>query len=398
MPSSDNVGVTGYGTYLGVTSQGRPPRRARRSPASRAAPSYTVGVDAADAAANRSAKATLTATTASCPVDTQAPTAPTNLAVSGTTASSLTLSWTASTDDTAVTGYSLYRDASQAGTRPARRPTPTRASPAAAATRSASKRLDAVGHASTRSTLVASTASCGPTSATFIDAADAFVSSSTNTNNGSRPTLKVKPSNPTETAYLKFNVSGLTGSVQSATLRVNALSGMSWGFDAYTTTSSWTETGLNYTNAPARTTKLGSFPSGNLTGWISLDVTAAITGNGTYSFALVGTYWQEISLAARESGANAPQLIITTNGTPPPPDTQPPTTPTNLTATSHHHHRQPHLDRRHRQHRRHRLQPLPRRRRPGSRPRRQPGRPAHLDRVRRHGPGSRDLLLPRDGP
>ena len=109
---------------------------------------------------------------------------------------------------------------------------------------------------------------------------------------------------------------------------------MAWGFDAYTTTSSWTETGLNYTNAPARTTKLGSFPSGNLTGWISLDVTAAVTGNGTYSFALVGTYWQEISLAARETGANAPQLLITTNGTPPPPDTQPPTPPTNLTATN----------------------------------------------------------------
>ena len=169
---------------------------------------------------------------------------------------------------------------------------------------------------------------------TFTAAADAWVSSSTNTNNGTQTTLKVKPSNPTETAYLKFNVSGLTGAVQSATLRVNALSGMSWGFDAYNTTSSWTETGLNYTNAPARTTKLGSFPSGNLTGWISLDVTAAVTGNGTYSFALVGTYWQEISLAARESGANAPQLIVTSNGTPPPADTQPPTTPTNLTATS----------------------------------------------------------------
>ena len=162
---------------------------------------------------------------------------------------------------------------------------------------------------------------------TFTAAADAFVSSTSNTNNGSQTTLKVKPTYPTETAYLKFNVTGLTGSVQSATLRVNALSGMAWGFDAYTTTSSWTETGLNYTNAPARTTKLGSFPSGNPTGWISLDVTAAITSNGTYSFALVGTYWQEISLAARESGANAPQLIITTNGTPPPPDTQPPTNP-----------------------------------------------------------------------
>ena len=172
---------------------------------------------------------------------------------------------------------------------------------------------------------------------------------------------------------------------------------MAWGFDAYTTTSSWTETGLNYTNAPARTTKLGSFPSGNTTGWISLDVTAAITTNGTYSFALVGTYWQEISLAARESGANAPQLIITSNGTPPHPTPNP--QPTHQPHRHRHqHHRQPHLDRRHRQHRRHRLQPLPvdngRVRARG----RQPDRAADVDRVRGHRPGGRDLLLPRDRP
>ncbi len=109
---------------------------------------------------------------------------------------------------------------------------------------------------------------------------------------------------------------------------------MNWGFDAYTTSSSWTETALTYQNAPAAATKLGSFPSGALTGWISLDVTPTVTANGTYSFALVGTYWQEISLAARESGANAPQLVITTGGASPPPDTQPPTAPGNLAVTN----------------------------------------------------------------
>ena len=332
--ATDNVAVTGYGTYLNTTSQGTTPVTNATISGLVCGTSYSVGVDAADASANRSAKATLTATTEACPIDTQAPTAPTNLAVSGATANSLTLSWTAATDDTAVTGYTLYRDASQAGTTSGSTSYTYGGLACGSSYTLGVEASDAVGHTSTRSTVVASTASCGPTSATFVDAADAYVSSSTNTNNGTATTLRVKQSNPTETAYLKFNVSGLTGSVQSATLRVYANSGLAWGFDAYNTTSSWTETGLNYTNAPARTTKLGSFPSGNLTGWISLDVTPAVTGNGTYSFALVGTYWQEISLAARESGANAPQLIITSNGTPPPADTQPPTTPTNLTATS----------------------------------------------------------------
>lgn len=42
--------------------------------------------------------------------DTQAPTAPTNLASSAVTQNSFTLSWTASTDNVAVTGYDVYQD------------------------------------------------------------------------------------------------------------------------------------------------------------------------------------------------------------------------------------------------------------------------------------------------
>ncbi|WP_033259345.1 MULTISPECIES: cellulase family glycosylhydrolase [Kitasatospora] len=41
--------------------------------------------------------------------DVQAPSVPAGLTVTGTTASSVSLSWTASTDDTAVTGYDVYR-------------------------------------------------------------------------------------------------------------------------------------------------------------------------------------------------------------------------------------------------------------------------------------------------
>lgn len=46
--------------------------------------------------------------------DTQAPTAPTNLSVTGTTSSSVSLSWTASTDNVGVTGYDVYNGASLA--------------------------------------------------------------------------------------------------------------------------------------------------------------------------------------------------------------------------------------------------------------------------------------------
>ena len=48
--------------------------------------------------------------------DTTAPSTPKNLVVSGTTSSTVSLSWSASTDDTAVTGYNVYRGSTLAGT------------------------------------------------------------------------------------------------------------------------------------------------------------------------------------------------------------------------------------------------------------------------------------------
>lgn len=47
--------------------------------------------------------------------DTQAPTAPTGLTVTGKTSGSVSLSWTASTDNTGVTAYDVYRAGVQVG-------------------------------------------------------------------------------------------------------------------------------------------------------------------------------------------------------------------------------------------------------------------------------------------
>src|SRR2546430_15829985 len=49
-------------------------------------------------------------TPTSAPADTTAPTTPTGLAASAPTSSSLTLSWSPSTDDVGVTGYRVYRN------------------------------------------------------------------------------------------------------------------------------------------------------------------------------------------------------------------------------------------------------------------------------------------------
>ena len=47
--------------------------------------------------------------------DTTPPTVPTNLAVSATTDTSVSLTWTASTDDVGVAGYDIYRGGTLAG-------------------------------------------------------------------------------------------------------------------------------------------------------------------------------------------------------------------------------------------------------------------------------------------
>lgn len=48
--------------------------------------------------------------------DTQAPTAPSGLTVTATTGTSVSLSWTAASDDTGVTGYDVYRGSTKVGT------------------------------------------------------------------------------------------------------------------------------------------------------------------------------------------------------------------------------------------------------------------------------------------
>ena len=80
--------------------------------------SYVLGVQSYNSAHTfHSAIATLSASTAACPAgDTQAPSVPTGLARTGSTASSVSLSWTSATDNVGVTGYGLYRDSASAGT------------------------------------------------------------------------------------------------------------------------------------------------------------------------------------------------------------------------------------------------------------------------------------------
>jgi hypothetical protein len=99
--------------------------------------------------------------------------------------------------------------------------------------------------------------------------------------------------------------------VRSAVLRVYANTAQTTGYDLYSVAdNTWGEATITDANAPPLgAPKLGS--SGKITAgtWTSVDVTSAINGNGTYSFALSTTNGTAVSLSSRE-GANPPQLMI----------------------------------------------------------------------------------------
>ncbi|MDR3575847.1 MAG: DNRLRE domain-containing protein [Anaerolineaceae bacterium] len=151
-------------------------------------------------------------------------------------------------------------------------------------------------------------------SITLNPAADSYVnSSSPTTNYGTSKTLYVDNS-PIEHSYIRFNVTGLSGAPSKATLKIFANSTQSTGFDVYSVSdNTWTETGINYSNAPAFAgTKTGSSGAIKTSGqFYSVDVTSLVTGNGQVSFGLLTTSSTAINLSSRESGANAPQLVIT---------------------------------------------------------------------------------------
>ena len=114
-PSTDNVGVTGYGVYRNGTPLPAVTQPGTTVSGLQCGTAYTLEVDAVDAAMNRSSRAAVTASTAACP-DTQAPTAPTNLTATSRTTTSIALSWSTSTDAVGVVGYGLYLGGQPVGT------------------------------------------------------------------------------------------------------------------------------------------------------------------------------------------------------------------------------------------------------------------------------------------
>jgi hypothetical protein len=151
-----------------------------------------------------------------------------------------------------------------------------------------------------------------PFTLTFIANSDSYVNqTSVNANYGSNAQLWIDGDTAARyEAYLGFSVSGITGNIQSAVLRVYSTSSTVDGPAVYAAANSWTETGITWNTRPALTSSVLDDKAAVATGvWVEYNVLPMITGDGMYSFALLPTSTDAVSFSSRQ-GTQPPQLIL----------------------------------------------------------------------------------------
>jgi hypothetical protein len=166
-----------------------------------------------------------------------------------------------------------------------------------------------LGSSATRTFTVA-TSTPPPAPVTITPVADSYVDASLPSTNYGTAKLRTDGS-PVVRSYLRFDVQGWVPGTSRATLRLYPTSNLNTGLQVVRVAdTTWGERTITSANAPpvgslvATTTP----PKANLP--VSVDVTAAVTGNGAMSLALVSPDSTAEALASRESGASSPQLVV----------------------------------------------------------------------------------------
>lgn len=246
--------------------------------------------------------------------DTQAPTAPGALSATVNDGPSVALAWQPSTDNVGVSGYTVLRDGAPVATVPSAQTTyvDDQVAPNSTVTYTV-EATDAAGNVSPPSNSRTVTVGGIPTTITAAASADTYVSADAPTIKYGTATVLRADTSPDLHSYLRFNLSTLSGPVQSATLRVYANSNHTAGFSVQDVADdTWGETSTTFKNAPTVDDTVAS--SGPLTAgtYVDIDISSLITGNGTYSLALSGINSTSLSVGSRES-ANPPMLIVNQN-------------------------------------------------------------------------------------
>jgi hypothetical protein len=153
------------------------------------------------------------------------------------------------------------------------------------------------------------------TARTFSPTDDAYVSEAQPNNNfGSSQYLKLRGSGSGQAlhTYTKFTVSGVTGPVLSAKLKLRTLSTPLGGLYVYwMQVSSWSQSSITWNNASLlfySNFPTSSHPANSV---IEIDVGSIISGNGTYTIGLVSPDTPGQEVYSSESFLFGPQLVVT---------------------------------------------------------------------------------------
>lgn len=157
---------------------------------------------------------------------------------------------------------------------------------------------------------------------TFAPVADARVDEvSPGTNFGASSKLRADGGvDPDVESFLRFSVAGLSGSIQTAKLRLfvqgTTDSGTVDGPAVYSTDTGWSETGITWATRPSRTSAAtddkGALNSGT---WVEYDVKSLLGGNGIRSFVLATDSNDGINFDSREASdpLHRPKLVVTSH-------------------------------------------------------------------------------------
>ena len=154
---------------------------------------------------------------------------------------------------------------------------------------------------------------------TLLPTGDAFVNEGRPSSNyGSASTLRVRLATDRYASLIRFNVGTLSGPPTSATLRLYVVDDSPIGGRVGTTASTWSEGSVTWGNHPPMATTLAELGPASGGTWMNVDVTSAITGNGTFAFYLEGMSSNSVVYSSRE-GVQPAQLVLQTGSTSPPP-------------------------------------------------------------------------------
>jgi PKD repeat protein len=144
-----------------------------------------------------------------------------------------------------------------------------------------------------------------------LDADTYFNTNSPTKNYATSPTMKLHFEPPAEyRSLVKFTLNGLSGSATSVRLRLYVNDASARGGDWYLVSNNWTESTVVWGNKPAISgSPVASVGAVTVGTWVEVDLTSAITGNGTYSFEATTTSTNTAAFDTSQ-GTHPPQVVV----------------------------------------------------------------------------------------